>query len=315
MRILVTGSSGFVGGALLEHLRALGHDARGFTRGDHPHSLKGDLLDPASITAALEGFQPEVIYNMAAETDLKGPPRNGYRANTDGVTHLLDAVAVAPSVERVIWASSQLVCRPGAPAASDTDFDPVGGYGASKAEGERRVRHTDGGGKTWAIVRSTTIWGPGMSEHYLGVLRLIRRGLYFHVGARPLRKSYSYIENLSAQLATLATAPCAQVHGRVFYLADSEPIDLRVWTEGFAGAFGRRIPTLPTQVARLLALAGDMAAAVGLPAPLTTPRLKNMLTEYVYDTGPIEAVHGPTAISNAEGVRRTADWFAGETTR
>lgn len=315
MRILITGSSGFVGGALLEHMRALGHDARGFSRGDHAHSLKGDLLDPASIKAALDDFRPEVVYNMAAETDLKGPPKNGYRANTDGVTHLLEAVAAAPSVERVIWASSQLVCRPGVQPLSDTDFDPVGGYGASKAEGERRVRAADGGGKIWVVVRSTTIWGPGMSEHYLGVLKLIRRGLYFHVGSRPLRKSYSYIENLSAQLATLATAPREQVQGRVFYLADSEPVDLRVWTEGFAAAFGRRIPTLPTPITRLLAKAGDIAAAIGLPAPLTTPRLTNMLTEYLYDTAPIEAVHGVTSVSNAEGVRRTADWFIKESAR
>lgn len=309
MRILVTGSSGFVGGALLDHLRALGHDARGFTRGQRPHSFQGDLLDPASIRATLAEFQPEVVCNLAAETDLKGAPRNGYRANTEGVSHLLAAVADAPSVRRVIWASSQLVCRPGVLPASDTDFDPVGGYGASKAEGERRVRDADGGGKDWVIVRSTTIWGPGMSEHYMGVLRLIRRGLYFHVGSRPLRKSYSYIDNLSAQLATLAAAPRAQVHGKVFYLADSEPVELRTWADGFAAAFGRRIPTLPAPVAQILARAGDIAASLGLPAPLTTPRLNNMLTEYLYDTRPIEAVHGPTAVANAEGVRRTAEWF------
>ena len=309
MNILITGSSGFVGGALLTHLRDLGHDARGFTRGDQPHSLTGDLLDPASIKAALAAFQPQVVYNLAAETDLKGPPANGYRANTEGVTHLLAAVTAAPSVERVIWASSQLVCRPGVTPGSDTDYDPVGGYGASKAEGERLVRAADGGGRTWVIVRSTTIWGPGMSEHYMGVLRLIRRGLYFHVGRAPLRKSYSYIDNLSAQLAGLADASAGNLHRRTFYLADSEPIELRGWTEGFAQAFGRRIPTLPVGIARAMAFAGDIAARLGLPAPLTTPRLNNMLTEYVYDTAPIEALHGPTRISNAEGVRRTAQWF------
>ncbi len=311
MKILVTGSSGFVGKALLDRLRSAGHDARGFTRAVRPDSLTGDLLDPRSIREALAAFRPAVVYNMAAETDLKGPPRNGYRANTDGVSHLIEAVAASPSVKRVIWSSSQLVCKPGTPPASDTAYDPVGGYGESKAEGERRVRMADGGGKTWLIVRSTTIWGPGMSEHYMGALRLIRRGLYFHVGRRPLRKSYSYIENLSAQLASLATAPVNSIHGRTLYLADSEPVDLRLWADGFGRAFGRRIPTLPTPMAKALALAGDLAARIGLPAPLTTPRLKNILTEYVYDTGPIEAIHGPTVISNEEGVRRTADWFLG----
>lgn len=309
MRILVTGSSGFVGKALMDRLVADDHQVRGLSRAEQPMSLRGDLLDPASLRRGLDAFQPEVVFNLAAETDLKGVARNGYRANTDGVTHLLQAVAQTPSVTRVIWMSSQLVHRPGATPTSDTDYDPVGGYGASKAEGERLVRAADGAGRTWVITRSTTIWGPGMSTYYTGLFRLIRKGLYFHIGKRPLRKSYSYIDNLIAQLATLATAPADAVHGRTFYLADSEPVELRAWADAFAEAFGRRIPTLPLPVARTLALAGDVAARLGLPAPLTTVRLNNMLTEYLYDTTPIERVHGVTAVSNAEGVRRTADWF------
>lgn len=309
MRVLVTGSSGFVGGALVKHLRSCGFDVRGLSRRPAEGSLTGDLLDRRSLDEALAAFQPTVVVNLAAETDLKGAPRNGYRANTEGVTNLLEAVRSAPSVERVIWASSQLVCQPGVRPASDTDFDPVGGYGESKAEGERRVRAADGAGRTWTIVRSTTIWGPGMSEHYLGVLRLIRRGLYFHVGRAPLRKSYSYIENLTAQLATLIEAPAPAVHGRVFYLADSEPIELRAWADGFARAFGRRIPTLPRPAAILLARLGDLMTALGVRAPLTTARLRNMLTEYLYDTGPIDALHGRTAIDWPEGVRRTAAWL------
>jgi GlcNAc-P-P-Und epimerase len=312
MKILVTGSTGFVGKALMQRLIADGHDARGLSRTGRPDAFTGDLLDPESLRRALEAFEPQVVFNMAAETDLKGVARNGYRANTEGVSNLIDAVAASPRVERVIWSSSQLVCRPGAPPADDTDYDPVGGYGESKAEGERRVRTADGGGKTWVIVRSTTIWGPGMSAYYTGLFHLIRRGLYFHVGRAPLRKSYSYIDNLTAQLATLATAPAGAVHGRTFYLADSEPVELRAWADGFAEAFGRRIPTLPLPLARGLALAGDVAARLGLPAPLTSSRLKNMLTEYIYDTTPIESVHGPTTVSNGEGVRRTAAWFLAE---
>jgi nucleoside-diphosphate-sugar epimerase len=309
MRILVTGSSGFVGKALLDQLTAQGHDARGLSRTERAMSFRGDLMDPASLRAALDDFQPDVVFNMAAETDLKGVARNGYRANTEGVSNLIEAVAATPCVERVIWASSQLVCKPGAPPTSDTAFDPVGGYGESKAEGERRVRAADSGGKTWVIVRSTTIWGPGMSAYYTGMFRLIRRGLYFHVGRERLHKSYSYIENLTAQLSSLAVAPASSVHGRVFYLADSESVELRAWADAFAEAFGRKIPTLPLPLARALAFTGDVAVRLGLPAPLTTTRLKNMLTQYLYDTAPIEAVHGPTRISNAEGVRRTAAWF------
>lgn len=311
MRTLITGSTGFVGKALLRRLTDRGHEVRGFSRSGGADTLTGDLLDPASIRAALAAFQPDVVYNLAAETDLKGPPKNSYAANTTGVRNLIEAVAEAPSVTRVIWMSSQLVNRPGHAPASDTDYDPQGGYGASKAEGERLVRAADGGGKTWVIPRSTTIWGPGMSEHYAGVLRLIRRGLYFHVGRRPRLKSWSYIETLASQLEALGTAPADQVHGLTLYLADSPPIDLRVWSEAFAGRFGKRIATLPEPVARALGLAGDLLARLGLPAPLTSRRLHNMMTDYVYDTGPIDRILGPPDVSMEEAVRRTADWLVG----
>jgi len=309
MRALITGSSGFAGKALFKHLAAQGHAVRGFSRAGGANALRGDLLDAPSIRAALAEFQPEVVYNLAAETDLTGPPKNGYAANTTGVRNLLEAVTDAPSVARVIWMSSQLVNRPGHAPTSDTDYDPQGGYGASKAEGERLVRAANGGGKTWVIPRSTTIWGPGMSEHYAGVLRLIRRGLYFHVGRRPRLKSYSYIDNLTSQLEALGTAPAAEVQGLTLYLADSPPIDLRAWSDRFAALFGRRIATLPEPFARILGLIGDVMGKAGLPAPLNSRRLENMMTEYVYDTGPIDRIHGPPPVPTEEGVRRTADWL------
>ena len=309
MRILVTGSSGFVGKALIEALLADGHEVCGFSRKLHQWTITGDLLDPDSIRRALNAFKPEVIYNLAAETDLKGVPQGGYAANTVGVKNLLDALRHAPEVRRVVWASSQLVCKPGRPPAHDTDYSPEGGYGESKVLGEKMVRSREGGGKEWVIFRSTTIWGPGMSPHYSAILGMIRRGLYFHVGGRPLMKSYSYIGNLTAQLVTLGTAPAEQVNGRTFYLADSDPIDLREWASGFARRFSKRIPTLPEPLARGLARTGDLLTRRGVRFPLTSQRLDNMLTEYVYDVSPIDAVHGRTRIGMSEGIDRTADWY------
>lgn len=316
MRVLVTGSSGFVGQALIRALRDHGHEVSGFSRTPgQPDSLTGDLLDPDSIRAAVEAFRPEVIYNLAAETDLKGEARGGYAANTVGVKNLLDVIQSPNSVRRVVWASSQLVCKPGHPPKHDTDYAPEGGYGESKVLGEKMVRTRDGGGKTWVIFRSTTIWGPGMSPHYASILGLIRRGLYFHVGGRPLMKSYSYIDNLTAQLVTLGTAPAEQVHGRTFYLADSDPIDLRQWAGGFARRFRKGIPTLPEPLARGLARTGDMLTRRGVRFPLTSQRLDNMLTEYVYDVSPIDAVHGRTRIGMDEGIERTAAWYLNEDSR
>lgn len=309
MRVLITGSSGFVGGALARELAGRCESVAGFSRKGGSDALKGDLMDAGSIRSALDTFKPDVVFNLAGQTALKGVPRDGYAANTVGVRNLVTAVSESPHVKRVVWMSSQLVGRPGVAPRYDTEYDPVDDYGRSKVEGEQIVRHFDGGGKEWVMTRSTTIWGPGMSEHYASLLRMIDRGLYFHIGRRPLRKSYSYIDNLTHQLASLVGATPAQVNRKTLYLADSEPIELRRWTGQFAAEFGRSPPTIPTGIARAIGLAGDAAAFAGLPAPVTSRRLANMTAEYVYDTGPIEAIAGPSPVSNEEGVRRTALWY------
>ena len=56
MRALITGSSGFVGKTLMRRLAERGHEVRGFSRAGGPDSLVGDLLDAASLRAALSGF-------------------------------------------------------------------------------------------------------------------------------------------------------------------------------------------------------------------------------------------------------------------
>lgn len=309
MRVLVTGSSGFVGKALVRALQAQGDDVLGISRQPgQTSSVQGDLLDREATLSVFRTFQPEVVYHLAARTALKGGAI-GFEDNVVTTDHVLDAVEATPSVRRVIWLSSQLVNRPGRVPVTDTEYDPPDAYGASKAEAERHIRMRDGGHREWVIGRSTTIWGPGMSEHYASVIRMIARGLYFHVGRRPLYKSYSYIDNLSSQLTALASAPSDRVHGRTFYLADSEPIALRNWADAFAEEYGRKIPTIPVAAARLMGIAGDMVGRLGRRAPITSDRVRNLLTEYVYPTDPINAVHGPTRVGWREGVRRTADWL------
>jgi len=125
VKIIVTGSSGFVGGALLKTLRDRGFDARGFSRLARTGDLQGDLLDRESIRAALETFAPELIYNLAGQTDLKGTPKGGYSVNTDGVSNLCEVAAGADSVRRIVWASSQLVNKAAAPARAKRTTIPA----------------------------------------------------------------------------------------------------------------------------------------------------------------------------------------------
>lgn len=316
MRILVTGTAGFIGGALARHLAGRGHAVVGLDM--RPHTLTGvetGACDMRSREALLESFRrcrPEGIVHLAARTDL-GEMRDpgGYAANIDGVRNVVAAVGATGGIERAVFASSQLVCRVGYVPASETDYAPTTLYGESKVWTERIVRETDGGKTTWCLVRPTTVWGPGMSAHYQRFLRMIAKGRYVHVGKSPLHKSYGYLGNVVHQIDRLLFAPAKEVHRKTLYLADDPPLSLREWADAIQREMGAPpIRTVPIGLARLFARAGDAVNGLGFRAfPFNSFRLNNLLTEYRFNLSETLRICGPTPYTMEQGVRELVEWF------
>jgi nucleoside-diphosphate-sugar epimerase len=319
MKVLVTGSSGFIGQALVRQLKAAGCEVAGLDKS--PGSATNyacNILDAARLTEAVQGFSPDALVHLAARIDLdEKNSLTGYATNIDGVQNLIAAVRLAPSIKRAIWTSSQLVCRVGYVPRHDTDYKADTLYGRSKIRTEQIVREEDGAGREWCLVRPTTVWGPGMSAHYQLFLRMIQRGHYFHVGNEPLWKSYSYIENIVFQYLRLLEAPADLIHRKTLYLADYEPIDLLAWCDAFQHEFkSRPIPHVPLALARALAYCGNAVNTIGLRSfPFNSFRLNNVLTQYRFDTKATEAICGPLPYTMEQGVAETAAWLRGITMR
>jgi nucleoside-diphosphate-sugar epimerase len=313
MKVFVTGSSGFIGQALVRRLQAEGFEVAGLDKGPGATTAYVcDILDAARLNQAVQESLPDALVHLAARIDLdEKTDLAGYTANIEGVQNVMAAVRLTPSIRRTIWTSSQLVCRVGYVPRNDTDYTADTLYGQSKVRTEQIVRQQDGAGREWCLVRPTTVWGPGMSAHYQRFLRMIERGYYFHVGSEPLWKSYSYIENIAFQYLRLLEAPTELIHRKTFYLADYEPIDLLAWSDAFQRAFqSRPIPHVPLSIARVLAGCGDVANAVGLRKfPFNSFRLNNVLTQYQFDLKPTEAVCGPLPYNMAQGVEETVAWL------
>lgn len=317
MTVLVTGSSGFIGTALCRLLLARGWNVVGVDmvrprrRTDVTSFYQLDLHDSTSVKTAIQNVEPESIVHLAARTDLREErDLGGYSANTTCVRSLCEIIKATPSVSRTIFASSQLVCKVGYSPRDEYDYCPNTIYGLSKVEGERIVRSSLQDYRNWVITRPTTVWGPGMSEHYQSFLELISSGKYFHCSRSPLKKSYAYIDNIAYQYYRLIEVPAEMIHGKLFYLSDYIPLSLRDYANGLAEQFNApRIRTLPLWAAKLLARGGDMLNTAGLSFPFNSFRLRNILTEYVFDTSRIKSVCGDLPVSQDEGIRRTARWY------
>jgi nucleoside-diphosphate-sugar epimerase len=273
-----------------------------------------DITDGEALRQLVRQTRPEFLINYAARADISFSARaTDYRPNIDGVANLLRVVREAGTIRRAIWISTQLVSRVGRVPVTDTDYGPDTTYGDSKVVTELMVRLLDGGGIEWVIGRPTTVWGPGMSDHYLTLLKYLERGLYFHIGSAPNPKSFSFIYNSAFQVERLLFADRQLVHARTFYLADYQPIDLRSWCNSLAREMGARPPiTIPVWTGRLLARAGDILNATVQPSfKLNSFRLRNILTPYVFDVSELERVTGPLPYSFDESIRSTVNWYRG----
>jgi GDP-4-dehydro-6-deoxy-D-mannose reductase len=136
VRVLVTGSRGFVGRWLLDHLDA---------RGDHTVALDAevDVTDAPALTDAVTGAAPDAICHLAAQASVGASWKDQtatYAVNTLGALNVIGAAVACNRPPRVLLVSSAEVygrVTPGElPLREDHPFCPVSPYAASKAAAE-----------------------------------------------------------------------------------------------------------------------------------------------------------------------------------
>ena len=319
MRILVTGASGFIGTNLVESLLQKQHEVLNLDiqeprHPDHHHVYcRADILDASAVCKLFDEFEPTHVVHLAARTDLdETVGLDGYRANTDGVRNVVDAVRKQPSVKRALFTSTKLVCPTDAKVVDENDYRPDTVYGKSKVLGERIVKQDLADWESWSIVRPTSIWGPWCDIPYGRFFRIVKRGLYFHPGRVDPPRSFGYVGNAVYQIESLLQAPADEIHGHVFYLSDYEPFTIREWANAISMALrDRPAATIPEPLVRLLAWCGDLLKACGVrEPPITSFRLRNMRA---VTTGvPIDwtrRITGPLPFSMNAGVHETLLWL------
>jgi len=135
--VLVTGSAGRIGRAVVAELQARGWPVRGFDREATPGAadcVVGDLTDAAAVRRAVEGVA--TVIHLAATPDDDDFLTQLLPNNLIGVYHVLEEARLA-GVRRLILASSgqvvwwQRQCGP-LPIKADDPPTPRGWYAAAK---------------------------------------------------------------------------------------------------------------------------------------------------------------------------------------
>jgi nucleoside-diphosphate-sugar epimerase len=314
--IIITGGSGFIGTHFISSYRSsydkmVNIDCNKPILKDQEDLWRDiNLLDKEKLEHFLLEFQPTHILHLAERTDLNEKKNiKGYAANIDGVRHLLGAAQKIDSLERIIVASSMLVCKVGHIPQTEHEYSPGNLYAQSKVETELITRREDLQ-CIWTIVRPTTIWGPYHAGLKNGFFKILQKKLYFHPGRKTCLKSYGYVKNTVYQMQQIFHSPKEKVHKKTVYLAD-DPIQLNEWVDAFAmRLIGRKAQSLPYVLMKSLAVCGDMIEAVcGKKMPMNSFRLKNMTTNNVVNTKFIENVCASLPYSQLEGVEEMCLWL------
>ena len=320
MKVLVTGAKGFIGMEFCRILVNAGFEVCGIDRKNskapfHSERMRWehlDLLDYSELKSLTDHFKPEAIVNLGAKTGLKNHPANSdyFAANTRGTDHLVRLGQQTQSIRRIIYVSTKYVWRGGG-EPKHRQYSPATTYGESKVMSEEAVWEADGGCAEWCIVRPTTIWGPGMSLHYQRFLGMVRKGLYFHIGSKPVLKDMGYVGNVAFQLMRLLQVDANKLHRKIFYLSDYQAVVLDEWAEGFRKEFGsRKIQTVSKPVARTMAWGGDFLNLVlRRRFPFTSFRYRNLTEDDCCDIVDTKKVCGELPYTMEEAIKVTADWY------
>lgn len=146
IRVLVLGAGGQLGSALAKHLSQIKDvECLALTRSGNG-AYTGDITDSIGIERTIKDFKPQIIFNAAAYTDVRGAQSNPDGAdavNAAGVRNIaccaqtVGALVVHYSTDYVFDGMSKC------PYIEDDVTHPVNRYGLSKLKGEKVLQESN----------------------------------------------------------------------------------------------------------------------------------------------------------------------------
>jgi nucleoside-diphosphate-sugar epimerase len=259
--VLVSGSTGYLGGLCVRALGDAGFKVRSGTRcpmptkAGHEWVVYGDLSDHPRLDDAVSGCDAVVHFAGHAHVpETASGIEQAQRTNVTGTVNLATACAEA-GVKRFVFISSALVVAGSRdPDGCITDGSrplPQTAYARSKAQAEQKLRELcEWYGMDWVILRPPMVYGPRSPGNFHRLLRLVDLGLPLPLGRATGRKSVIFVDNLLSAVNAVLLHPQAQ--NSAFLVGDAEITSTADLIEQMAAALARpaRLLPLPQSVCR-----------------------------------------------------------------
>jgi len=226
MKVLLTGALGNVGLSTLAALLEEGHDVVAFdlesprarklaSRLDgRVHVVWGDITNPASIRAALDGVDAVVHLAGIIPPRVDRAPDLARRINVDGTRNVIEQMESLGTASRLVFASSQGVFgdvqHREPPLRVETPVSPTDDYGRHKVACEQAIQQSR---LRWSILRLAAV----MPIHLSGVPQDAGIMFEFSPEAR-----FELLHPADAGTAFARAVACEEAVGKILNIAGGE---------------------------------------------------------------------------------------------
>ena len=286
MRVLVTGASGMLGGAVADRLALRGDDVvvmqRRSAGGRHTEIL-GDITDPVAVNAAVNGV--EAIVHLAAKVDVVGRWRDYAATNIEGTRNVV-AAARSHGVRTLVHVSSPSVAHSGhsivGEGAGPADPTVSGHYARSKAMAEQVALAAHGGGLAVTAIRPHLVWGPGDTQLVGRIVDRARSGRLAMVGSGAALVDTTFVDN-AADAIIAALDRIEYAGGQPLVVTNGEPRPIGELIADICRACGAPPPRLHVPYPLAWGLGGLVEAVttashrIPRVPPITQPPLTRFL--------------------------------------
>lgn len=229
MKLLLTGSSGFIGSYFQSHYSDR-YEIETF-------SFLKDDLDKLVLT------QIDVVVHLSALVhQMGGAAKEKYfRVNVNNTVALAQK-AKQSGVKQFIFMSSVKVYGEESDIAytETTKCEPQDDYGISKLEAENRLKELADENFTVSILRTPIVYGKGVKANILNLVKLVEKVPVLPFGGIDNKRSMVYIGNLCDMIDRL----CERQISGTFLAGDDQPISTTELIEIIAKVKGKKVKLL-----------------------------------------------------------------------
>jgi nucleoside-diphosphate-sugar epimerase len=260
-QVLVTGSSGFIGSAVICALAKAGHNVRAASRRSPKVTCPGriewvrlpDLENDVDWAPFLQGI--DIVVHLAAIAHRTHADSGDYARANRVATAQLARACCEHGIKRLIFMSSI-----GAQAGSAADHVvtesdepwPITAYDRAKLAAEEEIRRS---GVPFTILRPVIIYGPGAKANIALIMRIAALPVPLPFGAFRNQRSLLSIDNLVE--AIIVCLDGVETLNQTFIVCDDEPITLADMLATLREAAGRppRLLSVPPLAVRAMVIA------------------------------------------------------------